>query len=42
MVHVAGTPDLALVVLTDRCDLGPLANACDLAIERLSTIFTIS
>lgn len=42
MVHVAGTPELALVVLTDRCDLGPLAQACDLAIEQLSSIFTIS
>ena len=42
MVHVAGTPDLALVVLTDRCDLGPLANACDDAISEISTLFSVS
>jgi predicted regulator of Ras-like GTPase activity (Roadblock/LC7/MglB family) len=42
MVHVAGTPDLALVVLTDRCDLGPLASACDDAIGELSAIFSLT
>lgn len=42
MVHVAGTPELALVVLTDRCELGPLANACDDAIEELSAIFSVT
>lgn len=39
MIHVRGEEDVALVVLTERCDATPLSLACETAIEALCSLF---
>jgi predicted regulator of Ras-like GTPase activity (Roadblock/LC7/MglB family) len=40
MLHVRGTRDLALIVLTDRCEMLPLIELMDLAVRDLAAVFS--